>query len=156
MYSLLAPSSLHSQEVPRWRPLKPMLVSPTADRQLCVRALVEIYNAVLSQGIDPQAAATLAVGLLHKQAGSPDGNGTTLEVLTPAQAAKIVGVSPTTMRNWCKQKLLGKPVSQPGSKREQHRILRDELAEYMRTRETTTPKPKPVRRKKDPAITEFF
>lgn len=119
--------------------------------------LLEIYDSILTRGIDPAAAATLAVGLLHNQAGSPDDNGATLEVLTPPQVAKEIGRSPATVRAWCAAGLLGRDVRQLNSERPLYSITREELREFLKSgKAENKPRAKRNRRGKDPDVIEFF
>jgi hypothetical protein len=79
------------------------------------------------------------------------------EFLTPAQAAAEIGRSPTTVRGWCKAGLLGRKVSQPGSKRDQFLIVRDELKEFLSSRAPEAPAaPRRQRKKREPGVIEFF
>ena len=109
------------------------------------------YREVLSEGVEPAAAAILAGKLYDlRTAVSPI-------ALTPDQAAKRVGKSVGTVRRWCKAGLIGKKVSGPDCTREYFLIHPDQLDQFMKSGEPVKLKAsRRGSRRPDPDVIEFF
>lgn len=97
---------------------------------------------------DVQAASALVLAHTLRQQPATGRKPAQRDRLTPPEVAKLLGVSPDSVRGWIASGALkAVNVAGPG-KRPSHRISREALAEFERRR---TPEPVVVRRRRKPA-----
>lgn len=71
------------------------------------------------------------------------------DLLTPAEVARRLGVRVARVRQWCESKeLKAVDASEEGSKRRRWRITREAIAEFLESRTTQPPAPKPKSRRR--------
>ena len=80
------------------------------------------------------------------------------QFLTPPQISRQLGVSAEKIIGWIRRgELKAADVSdKPGVGRPRYRIDPADLVTFLNSRTPTTPSKPPRRRRRDPAVTEFF
>ena len=76
--------------------------------------------------------------------------------LTPPTIARQLGVKPERVVNWIKTgRLRAVDLSEPGSLRPRYKVDPVDLTAFLNSRAVAAP-PKPSRRRRENAVTEFF
>ncbi len=75
---------------------------------------------------------------------------------TPPQVAEQLAVDPVKVIGWIKSGMLTAVNVGEGPLRPRYRIAPESLADFLRRRETSAPAPRPARRRKPPAVKQYF